>query len=100
MPTELRQLLNRHERVGHLAIPIESGPLIFGRCRIKAGSACLKVPPKTPCLKHRLQKPSSRRPHGAFAPEKSSEIAADAAEKSSEADRREKSCLGRTDVGV
>ena len=67
---DFRQLLNRHQRVGHFAVPVERGLLVLGERRVEARLHRLEVPAEAPALEHRLQQPGADRPHAPVAAEK------------------------------
>src|SRR4029434_8722036 len=92
--------LDRDQRVGDLAVPVQRGFLILGERLLEARLCGFEVATVSSCVVKRLEQSEASRPDASLSAEKRGEIAAHAAEKSGQADGWEEQCLGGADVGV
>src|SRR4029453_2106859 len=100
MSAHFRQLLNRDQGIGDLAVAVECSLLVFGDRSIEPRLHRLEIAADTSSPKDRLQQSSAQGPHGSVATEKLRQIAAHSPKETGQADRRIEQGLGDADVGV
>ena len=94
------QLLDRDQRVGHLAIGVERGLLVLHHRLIEPRLRRLVVPLDALAVEERLEEARANDQMIESPLSRSAKVAAHRAERSRQADRRIEERLGRADVGV